>query len=248
MCCSFSNFLCLFFIVYVTNILFIHPIVGCVDLTMNFFPLTLHYFLTVGKYNNERVLNDDISHIEGPWIKSAKNITYKNNMLCADLRAGKYYTNNRDRSTISTKYLYKRNCTHVDRLDYTKLINENGNFKSYNTYANDRFSQNIGSIPRGPWIKKASRWSDSITFFPNTICAEFYKGMTYVYESKENNNVEYSMYEEDCIDYSDSDTLDCIDGKFIIMQRQEKINYFKEIRNKNANNQLIYPLITCDKI
>jgi len=86
---------------------------------------------------------------KGTWIETAKNIKYKNNILCAELYNGERY----NKSCIKVK---------KDKDEY--FINVNGEFdKIYHT---NNFE--INYFPKGNWYENATK----IEFYPNRVCAK----------------------------------------------------------------------------
>lgn len=190
----------------------------------NLYKNSLHYdMINYNRFQNEVLKlgkNDNMSHIGGSWISSAKNIVYRDNMLCLNLR------NHKDLEVIyphiSKKYSYKdRSCIELNKNEAVMVENKNGQLQRYES--DKVYPHKIGSIPRGLWLEHIS-FLKNITYFPNAICAEILKNKF----DNENDNKIIELYEEECVEYYDGDLLDIIDGKFIVMKKKDNTynNYF----------------------
>lgn len=169
--------------------------------------IVLGYFVAVGVYDLNLMANDDISLIGGPWIRSAKNIKYKDNFLCADLRVRHFTTN--DYHNIYHKFYYKNSCIKVQN-EFVNLTNNNGEFEIETENNNNIFSHEL-TFPRGSWAKTAN-W---VTYFPNAICAHFLVDTRKSYLKFSGAWATTHEYNEDCIEYTNDAYLVEQSGKFI---------------------------------
>jgi len=197
---------------------------------MKYLKLTAQYIYDAKK-NHDQIVINNISHIDGPWIQSAENITYKNNVLCANLRSSKIKFYDNYGYSNSDKYSYDRDCTPIENYNKIWLKNVNGKFVQYHPKTTkETYSQVIGPIPKGPWLKNASL-AKSVSFFPNAICAEFFIKREYYRGASSL----VSIYEEDCIEYSRDDILDYINEKFVIVGKQNSNSNYNYNDNDNVN-------------
>jgi hypothetical protein len=144
------------------------------------------------KYDKD-VEIENILRVRGSWIRSAKNMRFVKDTLCADLRTNKTEIHNEGDLTFEG-FLYNRACY---LTCYYPLGNENGYFGWDLT--NRTYSHKM-TYPKGSWIETAQR----ITYFPNSVCAFFL-------------DLNKNIYVEDCIDYDENDFLVNENGKFAII-------------------------------
>lgn len=165
----------------------------------------LPYLFAVLVYNTHTISDDDFSHIGGSWIKSAKNINYKDNILCADLRAHKFQTN--DMNNMYDMYSYHTSCIKVNKNHTMQLLNHNGHFEVYET--NEIFLHKL-TFPKGSW-HKAAYWP---TYFPNSVCAYFLTNTHTTYIKAYGESKTTNMYNEECFDYNEYDYIHTHKNKF----------------------------------
>lgn len=166
--------------------------------------------LLLPKYFYDLYENYKISHIGGSWIRSAKNVRYTNNTLCADLRKSKFRTN--DYNSIYDMYGYDRSCIEIPSDRKVKLVNKGGKFEIDQSTSGPDYSHTI-TYPRGSWVHSAC-W---ITYFPNSVCAYFLVDSTITYVKFYGKNLTTTHYNEDCIEYEENDYLIDDSGKFGII-------------------------------
>ena len=133
---------------------------------------------------------DDISHIDGSWIKSAKNIEYHNEQLCANLLYKEPPWN---------LYAYKNSCIDVKEQIPVKLKNENGKFEIDDK--NNSWSHSM-RFPDGLWFF-GNLNPKYVQFFPGVICIQ----------SNEFSKTHYYMQ---CVDYFDKTQVYFDSGTLIV--------------------------------
>lgn len=164
-------------------------------------------------YNINLLFSDDISHIDGPWIRSAKNIKYRNGTLCADLRARTLNINTYN--SYYTKYYYTQSCINISNS--TRLMNVNGTFMKENNISKHTYAHTI----RFPQVSSNNiigimMNARNIEYFPNSICVEYFTHDLFVYLKFFNAYHLENNYREKCLEYEHDDILSYKGGELII--------------------------------
>lgn len=159
---------------------------------------------------------DPYSDIKGTWIRSAKDIQYYDDALCANLRTNKYNTN--DYSRYITKYAYKQSCINI--TEPTRLMNNLGNFE---LETSELDYQHEYTYPGGNWnlyaictyLNIPSYIQMKTTYFPNAVCAFFHTDTVTTFLKAYGKNHTMYIYNEDCIEYDSNDYLTVVNGSFV---------------------------------
>ena len=192
-------------------------------------------------YNLNQWMNDDISHIDGDWIRSGQNIYYHDNILCADLRKYGTIPNYELKSgllpeisypvdTRVTVYkkmfnmvkvllsyrvdldgFYRRACIRVNKNETIRLTNDNGYFS--HDKSSETFSHKL-TFPRGPWGR--SLYGD-----------RFVNKRSFIFEMSFFPN-SMCYLNQRCIIYQDEDLLDYVGPRFIILPKTNRGSNFSK--------------------
>ena len=147
-----------------------------------------------------------IHNIDGNWLRYAKDVEIKNNILCANLRMeNSDYLVKRINGYIWQSYKYNKDCIILNGTNLIKLSNNNGKLELY--YGNDTYSRSK-NLAKGSFYDSVN----NVTHYYDIVCAYFYDNI-------------YVMYKEKCIDFNNNDYLVNHNGNFKKLSYNDFIIY-----------------------
>lgn len=167
-------------------------------------------------YNNQIKMNN----ICGDWLRFAKNVKIKNEILCANLRmemsSPKHYLIN---NNIWVSYQYNKDCVKIDKLENICLTNNNGYFEKYIRSPNETNYSRSQKLPKGSFYNSVH----NITHYYDVVCGYFLSLNEYV-------DKDINIYIEKCTVFDEINYLINYNGNF------KKLSYSDFIIYEYKNN------------